>query len=173
MARLRKFSAYQTIERPYTRVSKYKALSYVRAKPQLVIARFDHGHQLGNFDVTLHLLAGRWMQIRHNSLEAARQTCNRVLEKLGKTAYFMRLKKYPFHVLRENPLATGAGADRLSTGMKMSFGKPVGVAAQIKRGETLCEIFCEEKDLPTVKLGISKFRYKVPMSYSIVVIKLR
>jgi len=168
MARLRKFSAYQTIERPYTRVSKYKKKSYVRARPHLVIARFDHGHQLGKFDVTLYLLAGRWMQIRHNSLEAARQTCNRVLEKLGKTAYFMRLKKYPFHILRENPLASGAGADRMSQGMKLSFGKPIGMAAQCKVGDTLFEVRVMRKDIAAAKLALNRARMKLPCACTIV-----
>ncbi|MBI4170413.1 MAG: 50S ribosomal protein L16, partial [Candidatus Aenigmarchaeota archaeon] len=31
-------------------------------------------------------------------------------------------------MLRENALATGAGADRFQSGMRQSFGKPVGTA---------------------------------------------
>ena len=46
--------------------------------------------------------------------------------------YFFQLRIYPHHILRENPLAAGAGADRMSTGMKCAFGKPISVAARVK-----------------------------------------
>jgi len=49
------------------------------------------------------------LQIRHNALESARMTCNRLLEtNLGKSGYRLKIRTYPFHILRENPLAAGA-----------------------------------------------------------------
>ena len=39
---------------------------------------------------------------------------------------------YPHQILRENKQATGAGADRVSQGMRLSFGKNVGTAAEFK-----------------------------------------
>jgi ribosomal protein L16/L10AE len=47
----------------------------------------------------------------------------------------------PHHTLRENPLAAGAGADRLSTGMKHSFGKTIGTACQVHKGKVIFELF--------------------------------
>ena len=41
MAKLRKFSAYRRIERPYTRKSKYRKKSFIRATPTNKIIRFD------------------------------------------------------------------------------------------------------------------------------------
>ncbi|MFC7029415.1 hypothetical protein ACFQH8_22010 [Halomicroarcula sp. GCM10025710] len=41
----------------------------------------------------------------------------------------MTLRKFPHQVLRENKQATGAGADRVSDGMRQAFGKIVGTAA--------------------------------------------
>ena len=43
---------------------------------------------------------------------------------------------YPHHVLRENKQATGAGADRVSQGMRCAFGKNVGTAARVKRAKS-------------------------------------
>lgn len=119
MARLRKFSAYQRIERPYTRASKFKKKNFVRAVPNRTVVRYDMGSPQGKFNTTLRLVAKKDIQIRHNALESARMTSNRYLEnKLGKGAYHLKIKVFPHHILRENPLAAGAGADRMSTGMK-------------------------------------------------------
>src|SRR3989344_5555759 len=87
MAKLRKFSAYQRLERPYTRVSKFSNQNYVRGGfPAIKISKFDMGTPNGNYDTTLKLNVERSMNIRHNALEAVRMTANRVLEKAyGKT----------------------------------------------------------------------------------------
>src|SRR3989338_3535 len=127
MVRLRKFAAYQNLERPYTRISKYTKKNYVRGGfPNLKITKFDMGTPQKTYDTTVRLSVTLDMNIRQNALEAARQTCNRLLEKVAGKEYHLRLKLYPFHVLRENPLASGAGADRTSTGMQKAYGKPIG-----------------------------------------------
>ncbi|HLC89113.1 MAG TPA: ribosomal protein L16 [Candidatus Nanoarchaeia archaeon] len=66
-------------------------------------------------------------------IESARMTSNRVLEKNIGREYHLRIKIYPHHVLRENPLASGAEADRMSTGMKLSFGKSISTAARVRK----------------------------------------
>ena len=127
MARLRKFCAYRRLERPYTRVSKFREKSFIRANPNIAIVRFDMGDPTKKFQYQLDLISKDDLQIRHNALESARMTCNRLLEnQVGKKSYYLKVRVYPFHILRENPLAAGAGADRMSTGMKHSFGKPIG-----------------------------------------------
>ena len=134
MAKLRKGCAYRRIERPYTRKSKYRKKSYVRASPVSKVVRYHMGNLKKAFDVKFELVAKNSLQLRHNCLEAARLTSNRTLEKaLSKSGYRLVLRPFPHHVLRENPLAAGAGADRMSTGMKNSFGKPIGIAADIMR----------------------------------------
>ena len=40
----------------------------------------------------------------------------------------------PHHIQRENKMLTGAGADRMQTGMQLSFGKTSGKAAIVKPG---------------------------------------
>lgn len=168
MVRIRKFAAYQRIERPYTRISKYKKKSFVKVRPHLSIVRFDHGNPNIKFDLTLYLVSKVDVQVRHNALESARQTSNRVLEKLGKNAYFMRIRKYPFHILRENPLASGAGADRMSTGMARSFGKPISSAAQVFKGDIVIEARVARKDAAAAKLALERANKKLPCACRVV-----
>ena len=44
----------------------------------------------------------------------------------------MKLLVYPHNVIREHKMASGAGADRVSRGMSLAFGKPISVAARLK-----------------------------------------
>ena len=48
MARIRKFAAYQNLERPYTRVSKFTKKNFVRGgKPNMKIIKFEMGDPKG------------------------------------------------------------------------------------------------------------------------------
>ena len=172
MAKLRKASAYRHVERPYTRKSKYREKSYVRANPHNLVVKYERGDLTRTFPFTVRLVSKEAIQLRHNALESARKSSNRVLEsKLGKTGYRFRIKVFPHHVLRENPLASGAGADRMSTGMKMSFGKSIGLAAQVKRGQTIIEIGCEKAGIDVAKEAAARANHKFACSTNIVVIE--
>ena len=168
MARLRKFAAYRRLERPYTRSSKYRKQNFVRAVPHNTIVRYEMGNPNGKFDTKIKLLAGADVQIRHNAIESARLTTNKLLEgKLSKNEYHFKIKMFPFHVLRENPLASGAGADRMSTGMKKSFGKPISVAAQCKKGKILLEVRVDKKNIALGKQALKRAAHKFPCSCKI------
>jgi len=173
MVKLRKGVAYRKLERPYTRRSKYRALNYVRASPHNLIVRYDMGDQMKKFPYVLELVSDADVQLRHNCIESARKSANKLLEgKLGKN-YAFKIRMFPHHVLRENPLASGAGADRMSTGMTMSFGKPIGIAAQVKKGKVIMDLCLEEKDLETGKLALKRAQYKLPMHCIIKTVKKR
>jgi len=172
MARLRKFVAYRSLERPYTRFSKYKQLSYVRSRPACKVVRFDVGEVAGKFKFKLDLVSKSALQIRDNAIESARQTANRLLEKtLGKGGYRFMTRIYPHHVLRENPLASGAGADRLSTGMAHSFGKAIGVAAQVRVGQPLFTIHINKENITLARQALKRASYKIPCSCSIITVE--
>ena len=174
MAKPRKGVAYRKLERPYTRFSKFSAQSYVRARPVSRVVRYDMGAEGKPFDYSLFLISKQGLQIRDIAIESARQTSNRMLEKkLTKTDYKMKLLLYPHHVLRENPLAAGAGADRMSTGMAHSFGKPIGIAAQIKAGKKIMRIDVNTQHLEVGRSAMKKAQYKLPCSCSIEVVKNR
>lgn len=168
MAKLRKAVAYRRVERAYTRKSKFKSKNYVRASPNNKVVRFEMGDPTKDFEVSMNLISKEDIQIRHNAIEAARQTSNRALERiLGKGQYHFKIRFYPFHILRENPLASGAGADRMSTGMKMSFGKPIGLAARIREGQTLMTVRCAKSAINTGKLALGRASKKFPCKCAI------
>lgn len=164
MAKLRKGISYsKKLERPYTRKSKYRAKNFVRASPHNLIVKYVMGSPNKEFPRRVELVAFEDVQLRHNAVESARKTANRLLEtRLGKN-FLLRLRLFPHHVLRENPLASGAGADRMSTGMKMSFGKPIGICAQVPKGKVIAEVHVEEKDLATAVLAMKRMQHKFPI----------
>lgn len=168
MARIRKFVAYRRLERPYTRISKYRQKSYVRARPNITLVKYDMGDTKRRFPIYYDLAVKSDLQIRHNALESARQVANRLLEKnLGKTGFYLKVRVYPHHVLRENPLAAGAGADRMSTGMARSFGKSIGTAARLREGQKIFSVGVEKAGVATAREALKRAATKLPCSCSV------
>lgn len=136
MASLRKASAYSKRHvTPFTRVSKKKGKSYIKTVPPQKIVKFSMGN--GKSDALKHVLtvvADEKVQIRDNALESCRQFLNKKVEKELAGNYKFRVIPFPHHIQRENKMLTGAGSDRMQTGMQLSFGKTVGKAAILKPG---------------------------------------
>jgi len=172
MAKLRKWVAYRRLERPNTRFSKVRNKAYVKARPGKKVVKYYMGDlraDPNNFPVKLKLIAKEDGQIRANAIEAGRVTALKGLEKeMGKTGFYYRVKAIPHHVIRENPLAAGAGADRLSTGMKHSFGKTIGTAAQVPKGKDLFELWLPEGKEDFGRSMLKKTSKKLPLKTSIV-----
>lgn len=167
MAKLRKGVSYRNLERPYTRRSKFRKLNFIRATPNNKIVKYVMGSPKTEFKHKLRLISDDALQIRHNAIESARQTANRLLEgKLRKSFYCFKILIYPHHILRENPIASGAGADRLSTGMKNSFGKAIGLAAQIREGQILLEVSANNESV--ARLALKRAAHKLPCKSKIV-----
>ena len=138
MATLRKANAYRKVVRAYTRKSKYKKKGFIKGNISSKIVRFHMGDSKKEFPKSVKLVATEQFQIRHNALESCRILVNRQLQKkFGNKGYHFFINVYPHHVLRNNKMLSGAGADRMQTGMKQSFGKVEGVAAQVKKGTTI------------------------------------
>ncbi|MCK4996761.1 50S ribosomal protein L16 [Candidatus Pacearchaeota archaeon] len=139
---LRKGSAYsKRYARPYTRVSKKRTKNYIKAVPNAKIVKFKmgdiQGFDKGEYPIQIHVTSKENCQIRDNALEAVRQFYNRFLQiKIGKE-FYLEVKVHPHHILRENKMLTGAGADRMQTGMSRAFGKTMGRAALVKANQTL------------------------------------
>lgn len=150
------------IERPYTRVSKkVPKKSYVVGVPVPKIHQFEMGSRMGEYDTTLYLVAKQSVQIRHNALEAARVVAGKFLEKMLGTNYFFKILLFPHHVIREKPIATGAGADRYSQGMRLSFGTPSGTAVQIREGQKLILLRIKKENLEIGKKALKKAGLKI------------
>ncbi len=149
---LRRAKCYRWDSPAFTRTSNNPSDSYITGVPGIKISHFNMGDQKGDFDYTVDLIMDEDIQIRHNALEAGRQTAVRWLEKnLGKKGFHMKVRVYPHHILREHKTASGAGADRVSSGMRQSFGVPVGKAARVRKGQTIISI-----KLPEAKAGVGK-----------------
>ena len=169
MAKLMKAVAWRKLERPYTRKSKYRQKAYVRSVPTNKVIKFVMGNERKTYDLRILLNSKEDIQIRHNALEAARKTANKQLETKAVGAYFLQVRVYPHHVLRNNPLAAGAGADRMSTGMAHSFGKAVGIAARVRKGQTVFEARVNKDKLEVGKEALNRARRKMPCGFSLVV----
>ncbi|MCC6012944.1 MAG: 50S ribosomal protein L16 [Candidatus Verstraetearchaeota archaeon] len=143
---------------PYTRIE------YIKSIPQSKITKFEFGNPKGNFSKRLVLVPLEAGQIRHNALEAARIIATKHLSaKLGENNYYMRIRVYPHHILRENKMMAFAGADRLQEGMRRAFGKPVSRAARVKPFQPIIEVFVPEDKVQIAKEALKKASSKIPM----------
>ena len=111
--------------------------NYIKALPHTSLLVFKMGVNKPTYDLLLTLVSDQQVQLRSNALEAARQVANKYLERELIANYFLKLLPYPHNVVREKKRATGAGADRISQGMSLSFGSPSSVAARVHRGHFL------------------------------------
>jgi len=137
------------------------------------IVKFNVGNLTKEFPYRVDLCTKDNMQIRDNAIESARLVANRTLEKvLGKSGFRLQVRVYPHHVLREHALASGAGADRFSSGMAHSFGKPVGNAAQLRTGQAILSAYINENNLDLARTAFKKSIHKLPCRGTIKVIKL-
>jgi len=160
--------------RMYTRVSghAYVRKKYMGGVPGSQITIFDMGNLSADFPVSLSLVAKEACQIRHNALEAARIFANRYLvDGVGRNNFHLKIRLYPHHVLRENKLATGAGADRVSSGMRHAFGRAIGTAARVKRGQKMLTVTVEEDNVEYAKAALKRASYKLPTPCKIVIDK--
>ena len=163
--------------KPARMYRQVKSQSYTRRKymggvPHSRIAQFEMGNKKANFPVEMNLVADNACQIRHTALEAARIACNRYIQRrAGTQGYFMKIRVYPHEVLRENKMATGAGADRISSGMRGSFGKAVSTAARVKRDQKLFTLKVNRANFLDAKKALWKAGLKVPTTCTIEVVR--
>ncbi|MEM0359952.1 MAG: 50S ribosomal protein L16 [Candidatus Diapherotrites archaeon] len=162
---LRPGHCYSTLkDRAYTRTAvTVHEKNYIGTSPVVRIKQFNMGNPAKNYSHILDLIAEEPAQIRDNAMESARMAVNRYLHnKAGKENYFMRIRVYPYHIMRENKQAQGAGADRVSQGMSHAFGKPIGRAIRIKKGQVLISVLVDEANIETAKSGLLRANSKIP-----------
>jgi large subunit ribosomal protein L10e len=148
----------------------YTRKEYMGGIPNSRLTQFVMGNKTATFPVTVSLVVKEQCQIRHTSLEAARITVNRTMEKrIGQTNYRLRIRVFPHMILRENKQATGAGADRVSQGMRASFGKIVSIAARVKKNQTIIDLETDAKNIQQAKIALRKAGMKLPSPCHIVV----
>lgn len=161
MAGLRPGRCYRAIERAYTRKSKYKNKAFIKAVPARKVARYDLGDLKRDFNTRIDLISNNDIQIRDNAIESARQVIARKLDESNKP-YHLQVKAFPHHALRENKMLTGAGADRMQTGMQRSFGRIIGTASQIRAGAPLFSVHIDAADKQLVLDAYHSAKSKLP-----------
>ncbi len=137
MARLRPGRTCRTPNsQAWARYSQKKPRkNYIRALPHTSIQIFDMGKDNAEYTTKITLVSDQPIQLRSNALEAARQVANKHLEAAIPARYYLKLLVYPHNVISEHKMAAGAGADRVSRGMSLAFGRPISVAARIKANQ--------------------------------------
>ncbi len=174
MVGLRKGHCYSKVKRSYTRHSKVKKKSYIKTVPANKIVRYDMGDPKKQYKFRLDLVTKQAIQIRHNALESTRQIINRhLVEEIGTVNYFFKVRHFPHHILRENKMLTGAGADRMQTGMQMSFGRPIGVSAQIRKNKPLLSVSINKEHIEKARIAMQRAPARLPGKYSIELIELK
>ncbi len=145
---------------------------FARGAPNVRIARFSNGTARDDYDVKLRLVSTEKVQIRHIAIEAARVSANKGFSDLGED-YFLEVKIYPHVILRENKMIATAGADRLQEGMRRAYGKPVSLAARVKRGGTILELSIMNARMSLAEECLKTAASKLPAPMKIEKIPLR
>ncbi|VVB66924.1 50S ribosomal protein L10e [Candidatus Norongarragalina meridionalis] len=146
---------------PWTRVSKRKPRkSFVKGVPNSKVRQFNMGTDK-RYELEVDLVAQTPIQVRDNSIEAARQAANKYLEKKLFANFYLQVVAYPHLVLREHSALGVAGADRISKGMKRAFGRPKGRMARIHAGEVLFRARIMAKDLTVLKKALDRAMRKI------------
>lgn len=142
---------------PYTRKK------YIHRQPASRITSFDMGDPSGEFEVEISLVGLEACQIRHQALEAARIASNRFMTRnVGRKNYHLRIRVKPFHYLRENRMLTGTNADRISDGMRLAFGRVIGLAARVKSNQSLITIRCNPTHVKDTRIALKRAAAKLP-----------
>jgi len=156
-------------KRPWTRFSRSKPRrSYIKAMPHKDLHQFRMGTNKEDYDCVLHLRSDRDIILRDNAIESARTTSNKLLEKEAVGNYYFVVRVYPHHVIRENKMIAGAGADRLQKGMRRAFGRPTDMAARLAKGTDLFSIYTYKANEAFAKAALTRAKKKISGTFSIV-----
>jgi len=173
---LRRAACYHRLKRPFTRKSRVKSKAYIKTVPPMKLTKFSMGNApkyfSGGYNYEISFVSAENAQTRDVSLEAARQFIHRHLdEDIGD--YYFVISVYPHHILRENKMLTGAGADRMSTGMALSFGVTTNNAVQLHVNKEIFKIAVMAEDATHKIRGfLNKIRPKLSCKTKIIVSKI-
>ncbi len=169
MASLRPARTCRDVDKPaWTRWSKKKPRkSYVKARPHTNLYHMDMGVDRDDYDVVVKLVSKVPIQLRDGALESARLAVHKYMQRVAKDNYKFKILPYPHIILREHRMLTGAGADRLSSGMKKAFGRPTDRAARLKKGQTLFVVRTYSKNVNHVLEAYRRARCKLSGRYGV------
>jgi len=144
----------------------YPKSRFCRGVPDPKIRTYDLGARkadVDSFPLCIHVVSQELEQISSEALEAARIQANKyMVKKSNKEAFHMRIRVHPFHVIRINKMLSCAGADRLQTGMRQSWGKPYGTVARVKIGQILLSMRTKENTKAVAMEALRRAKFKFP-----------
>jgi len=155
----------------WTRFSRNPTKSYIKTLPHADLHQFRMGFIKKDYDLVAHFVSDQAVIIRDNAIESARQSSNKHLEKTINGSYYFIVRVFPHHVIRENKMIAGAGADRLQKGMRRSFGRPTDRAARLAVGTELFTVYTYSKYSDHIKLAFDRARRKLSGTYTTVLVK--
>lgn len=163
MAGIRPARAIRDMDKvAWTRFSKTKPRrSFIKAMPHKDLNVYRMGARKSGYDREYHLTSEQDIIIRDNSLESARQAANKYLEKIIPMGYYFVVRVFPHHVIRENKMIAGAGADRLQKGMRQSFGRPTDRAARICKKQQVFSVYTSSANEAHVKTAFARAMKKL------------
>lgn len=161
-----------TKDRAYTRYADtVQHKNFIGAVPGLKTRQFNMGNGMKEFDTVADLCVvcgSMGMQIRDNALESTRLMINRKLFKvLGKEEFFLKVRAYPHHILRENKQAQGAHADRIQKGMSHAFGRAIGRAVRVRDHQPIFSVLCMEENAQKARECLQMAVSRLPCGISI------
>lgn len=179
MAHRRPWRCYKSWNRrPYQhkRSSNHRR-EYARGGAQSKIQRYWGGNKAKpweEWDIVIGLKVDNQIQISSNALEAIRITVNAPLQKkIGRNNYRLRVRPKPFQKYRENRMLAFAGADRVQSGMRNSFGRATGVCARVRAGSVIMDVGIYMRALPALRNRMRIAAMKLPCSCQTVVLKYK
>jgi large subunit ribosomal protein L10e len=149
----------------------YTRTEYMGGIPHCRITQFDTGNVHQRYKHEFTMVTEEAGHVQDKALEAARVTIVRVMDKAASNNFHLKVRRYPHAILREHKMATGAGADRISDGMRGAFGKPVGHAVRAQIGEPLITLACRSENVNDAKEALRKASCKLPMPMRIQVLE--
>lgn len=158
MAHPRPAHCYRNVTGP-----AYTRRKYMGGVPGDKLVSFDVGNIKGKFPMEMALTVDEACQIRNIALDAARVSIVKCIEgAAGPQGFHLKVNTHAYHVIRENKQAQGAGADRVSDGMRLSFGKCIGTAARVKAGQTIFTLRFNKANMDAAKDAMRKGSAKLP-----------
>ena len=179
MAQKRPWHCYaKWTRRPYQhKRSANHRREYARGGAQSKIVRFWGGNKekdWNDWELVVGLKVNHQIQISSNSLEAIRIAINSPLQKkIGRQNYRVRIRPKPFQKIRENRMLAFAGADRIQSGMRNSFGRASGVCARVRAGQIIVDVGTSIKDLPLVRDRLRIASMKISSSCQTVILEYK
>ena len=159
--------------RCYRYLSKkaYHKSRFCKSVPDLKIKIWDSGRRKAevlDFPACINLVSHARENISEQALDAARIAAHHYMVKTaGRDNFHLRVNVYPFHVLRINKMLSCAGADRLQTGMRQSFGKPEGRVARIFFDQVVMSIRTKKGNEAAAVEALRRSKHKFPGRYEI------